>query len=93
MITKRLQFGKIEILPDGQIQLREDSIYEEDGKFITSTYHRRVLEPSDTHTETDPRLVEVIKVVWTKEVIDEFKKAKEARIKEFEASLGIKRDE
>ena len=76
MITKKTEFGMITILPDGQVQLREDSIYEDEGVEVARKYHRRVLEPDDTHTETDVRVVKVIDNFWTADVIREYKEKK-----------------
>lgn len=76
MISKRLEFGKVEILSDGVIQLREDTIYEEDGKLAFKQYHRRVLEPNNTHIETDKTVVGIINLKWTPEIIEEYKRKK-----------------
>lgn len=74
MITKRIQFGMISILLDGQIQLREDTIIEENGKELSRTYHRRVLSPGDdTSKETDGRIQVIAGLLWTPEVIKAFK--------------------
>lgn len=69
MITKRQVIGKIEILEDGQIQLREDTIIEEDGVELNRRYHRRVLEPGQDVSGETSRLRQVAGVVWTPEVI------------------------
>ncbi len=80
MLTERKIFGKIEILPDGQIQLREDTIVERDGVVLTSLYHRRVLEPDmDVTGETDRRLQSIIAAIWTPEVINEYRRVKAER--------------
>jgi len=78
MITERPALGVITILEDGQIQLREDIVIERDGVEINRLHHRRVLEPSSTHTETEPRLVRIIGAVWTTEVITEFRRRRQA---------------
>ena len=88
MITERTEFGKIEILADGQIQLREDTVIERDGVEISRLYHRRVLEPSETHTETNPRVRTAISAFWTPDVIEEFKRKKAQRERETLTALG-----
>ena len=67
---------KIEILEDGQIQVRRADRVLKDGHIIANTYHRHVLAPGDTVTDTDERLVAVANAVWTKDALDKFKKAK-----------------
>ncbi len=81
MITKRVEFGKIEILVDGQIQLREDTVIEEDGVELSRTYHRSILKPDmDPKTITDTRLSAIIPVLWTQAVIDAYNQKKPAPI-------------
>lgn len=82
MLTQRNIFGRIEVLTDGQIQLREDKVFEDNGVEVARTYRRRVLEPSATHNETDPRLVSIIAAVWTAEIIDAYKQEKQRRLDE-----------
>ena len=81
MITTRKELGVITILPDGQMNVREDTIIEDDGVEITRVFHRRVLEPDmDASKETNPRLKSVIDTLWTPEVVDSYMTAKEARL-------------
>jgi hypothetical protein len=76
MITKRRILSRIEILEFGHIQIQEQTILEEDGVELSRLNHRRVLTPgrNDPDRETDKRLREVLRVVWTPEVVDYAKK-------------------
>jgi len=78
-LSEKVIFGKIEILEDGQIQLREDIIVMRDNIEITRMFHRRVIEPDENHNETDSRLVSVINAIWTPEIITKYKRDKEGR--------------
>lgn len=69
MITKRLS-QVLTILEDGQIQLREDTIFEEDGIELFRQHHRRVLEPGQDVSAESKRIKDVSSVIWTQEVID-----------------------
>lgn len=60
---------KIEILEDGQIQVREATRVLRDGVVIATTYHRRVMSPADDVTKADKRVAAVAAVVWTPEVV------------------------
>lgn len=74
MITKRQEYAKIEILVDGQIQLRLDTVIEEDGIEISRTYHRSVLAPGDDISKvTDARIAVITPILWTQAVIDSYK--------------------
>lgn len=69
MITERNVVGKIEILENGCLQVRTDTIIERDGVEIARTYHRAVLEPDAQVNPNRPVLVgKVIDLVWTEEV-------------------------
>ena len=61
-ITKTTEIGKIEVVTEYKhLQVRMDTVYKEDGKEISRTFHRHVLVPFDsrvkdnkwTHTATD----------------------------------------
>jgi hypothetical protein len=81
MITKRTEIGKIEILSDGQIQVRRDTVIEEDGVELSRRYARFVLEPSsDTSGIPDNRVQRVGQVVWTPAVVAAYAAAKSARV-------------
>ena len=79
MLTKRVEYGMISFLQDNQVQVREDTVVEEDGVEISRTYHRTVLEPTVTPHVTDPRLLAILRAAWTPEVIEAFAIAKAAR--------------
>lgn len=87
MITERAILGKIEILEDGQIQLREDTIIERDGVEIARTGHRRVLEPTEVAPADSKRLADVATAVWTSEVIQTYRDKKRQAQVEFD-TLG-----
>lgn len=76
MLTERTTVGKIEILEDGQMQLRIDTVIEKDGVEISRLYHRGVLEPGQDISTQDPRVQTVCDVLWTPRVIEDYKTAK-----------------
>lgn len=81
MVTERQEFGKIEILPDGQIQLRNDTVIERDGLEIIRLPHRSVLEPVENPSHENLRLDSILKLLWTKEVVDEYNRRKAERLR------------
>ena len=68
----------MEVLEDGQIQVRKITRVLKDGVEIAQQYHRHVLEPGQDTTKEADRVKAVAATVWTKEVVDEFKAKKEA---------------
>ena len=55
-ITKRTQHT-VTVLSDGQLQVREETIIEEDGVELTRTYHRSVVDVGDD-VSTAPAIVQ-----------------------------------
>jgi hypothetical protein len=66
-IAKRTEIGSIEVLPKGQIQVRTDTIIEEDGVQLGKSYHRHVLEPGSDISQQDQRVKDVAVIVHTDE--------------------------
>jgi len=66
MITKNQFIDQIEVLADGQLQVREAIVISEDGQELGRSFHRYVLDPATDTTDqiTDPRLLAVATAVW-----------------------------
>jgi hypothetical protein len=64
-LTERTEIGQMTILPDGQIQVRKDTVIERDGIEINRQYHRHVVDPLDDITNEDQRVKDVAGVVHT----------------------------
>ena len=92
-ITKEIVEDKIEIVGDYKaIQIREATIIKEDGKELTRSFHRKVLQcvssvknddDSFTHTDTDvsgesSEVQAIANAVWTDSVKAAKKTANEA---------------
>jgi urease accessory protein UreE len=60
---------KIEVLLQGQIQVRRRDQVLKDGTEIAATYHRHVLSPGDDLSNEDPRVAAIAEATWTPEVI------------------------
>lgn len=63
-ITECSVIDKIEVLENGQIQVRQANKVLKDGVEIAKSYHRSVLAPGDDLTNQDPRVVAVALAVW-----------------------------
>ena len=82
MLKKQISYD-LNITELGHIQVRRITRIMEDGVEISKTYHRHVLSPGDDLSGQDERVIAVSEVVWTPEVIKEYKK----KIKALEATL------
>ena len=83
-LTKKIEIGSIEVLPMGQIQVRTDTIVEEDGVQVSKSYHRHVVQPDDDTTNEDQRVKDVVNVVHTPEVKKNWKEHLEHQARERE---------
>ena len=59
----------IDVLPDGQIQVRKATRILRDGVEISKAYHRHVVSPGQDLSLEDPRVAEIGAVVHTAEAI------------------------
>jgi hypothetical protein len=74
MLTEQTVIDRMEILEDGQIQVRQARVIYDDGKEISRTFHREVLDPGAPPAnlaEKDARIQAVAEAVWTPEVVAE----------------------
>ena len=74
-LTENELVDSIDVLPDGQIQVRKATRIFRDGEEISKSYHRHVVSPGDDLSKEDPRVAEIGAVVHTAEVIAAFKAA------------------
>ena len=63
---------KIEVLLNGQIQVRRKDQVLKDGVEIAATYHRHVVNPGDDTSAEDPRVAAIAAVTWTDEIIEAY---------------------
>lgn len=78
MLEKKVVIDKIEVLEDGQIQVRQATKITEDGKEISKAYHRHVLAPGESLTGQDAKVAAIAGVVWTPTVITAYKATTQA---------------
>jgi len=76
-LTERQVIGSREVLPDGQIQIRTDTVIERDGIEISRTYHRHVLAPGDPITSEDPSVQRIAMAEHTPAKVAAFKAAQQ----------------
>ncbi len=86
-LTKKTLVDKIEVLEMGQVQVRTATKVLEDGKELSRSFHRHVLEPctkaSGSWADTDisgedARVQAVANATWTDAVKTDFKNMKDA---------------
>ena len=79
-LTEDSVVDSIEVLLDGQIQVRKANRVFRDGVEISKTFHRHVVHPGDDLALEDSRVAEIGTVVHTAEVIAAYKAAQAAAL-------------
>tara|TARA_Y100001951_G_C11269395_1_gene257721 strand:+ start:321 stop:572 length:252 start_codon:yes stop_codon:yes gene_type:complete len=76
-LTEDSVIDSIDVLLDGQIQVRRATRIFRDGVEISKAYHRHVVSPGEDLSLEDPRVATIGAAVHTPEVIAAFKAAQE----------------
>lgn len=72
-LTERIEIGRREVLADGQIQVRTDTVIEKDGVEISRAFHRHVLAPGQDLSKEHQCVVQLAKAEWTPEVVKAYR--------------------
>jgi hypothetical protein len=67
-LTERTEIDQIEIVRDWNIQVRQATIIERDGEFVSNTFHRWVLNPDSDISDQEQKVKDICNVAWTPEV-------------------------
>ena len=78
-LTERTEISRREVLADGQIQVRTDTVIERDGVEISRSFHRHVVVPGQDVSGQDASVQTVANAVHTAEVIAAYRAAEAAR--------------
>jgi len=80
-LTERTEIDKIEVVNDWNIQVRQATVIERDGEFVSRTFHRWVLTPDMDISGQEQKVQDICNAAWTDEVKAAYKtfKAEQAR--------------
>jgi hypothetical protein len=68
MLTESKNIDQIEVTNDWNIQVRQATIIERDGEFVSRTFHRWVLTPDSDISGQEQKVQDICNVAWTPEV-------------------------
>jgi hypothetical protein len=68
MLIERTEIDKIEIVGDWNIQVRQATVIERDGDFVSRTFHRWALTPDDDISGQEQKVQDIANAAWTNEV-------------------------
>jgi hypothetical protein len=67
-LTERTEIDQIEIVGGWNIQVRQATIIERDGEFVSRTFHRWSLTPDMNITDQEQKVQDICNAAWTNEV-------------------------
>ena len=67
-LTESTKIDQIEVVADWNIQVRQATIIERDGEFVSSTFHRWVLTPDMDISDQEQKVKDIANAAWTPEV-------------------------
>jgi hypothetical protein len=67
-LTENTSIDRIEVVENGIIQVRQATIIERDGEFVSRTFHRWVLTPDSDISDQEQKVQDICNVAWTPEV-------------------------
>ena len=68
-LTERTFIDQIEVVRDWNIQVRQCTIIERDGQFVSNTFHRWVLKPDQDISGQEQKVQDICHAAWTPEVM------------------------
>jgi hypothetical protein len=67
-LTERTEIDRIELVGSWTIQVRQATIIERDGEFVSRTFHRWVLQPDSDISSQEQKVQDIANAAWTDEV-------------------------
>ena len=67
-LTEKIEIDRIEVVDMGIIQVRQATIIERDGQFVSRTFHRWVLNPDSDISGQEQKVQDICNAAWTPEV-------------------------
>lgn len=67
-LTETTKIDQIEVVNDWNIQVRQATIIERNGEFVSRTFHRWVLTPDSDISAQEQKVKDIANAAWTPEV-------------------------
>lgn len=74
-LEKVVRVDLVEVVENGAVQVRTKTAILEDGKEISSKFHRHVIAPGDDYSAEDDRVKAICAATHTAEVVAAYKAA------------------
>jgi hypothetical protein len=67
-LKESTKIDQIEVVNDWNIQVRQATVIERDGEFVSRTFHRWVLTPDMDISGQEQKVQDICNAAWTQEV-------------------------
>lgn len=67
-LTENTQIDRIEVVDNGLIQVRQATVIERDGEFVSRSFQRWVLTPDMDVSGQEQKVQDICNAAWTPEV-------------------------
>jgi hypothetical protein len=67
-LTERTEIDRVEVVNSWIIQVRQATVIERDGEFVSRTFHRWVLTPDMDISGQEQKVQDICNAAWTNEV-------------------------
>ncbi len=67
-LTEKIEIDRIEIANQWNIQVRQATVIERNGEFVSRTFHRWVLTPDMDISDQEQKVQDICNAAWTNEV-------------------------
>jgi len=80
-LTENTSIDQIEIVADWNIQVRQATVIERDGDFVSRTFHRWVLTPDSDISNQEQKVKDICNAAWTDAVKAAYETFKEEQVR------------
>ena len=67
-LTETTKIDRIEVVNNWNVQIRQATVIERDGEFVSSSFHRWVLTPDMDISNQEQKVQDIANAAWTDEV-------------------------
>jgi hypothetical protein len=88
-LTEKIEIDRIEVVGGWTIQVRQATVIEREGEFVSRTFHRWSLTPDSEISSQEQKVKDICNAAWTPEVkadYEAFKAEQAARIAALEGA-------
>lgn len=79
MFEEKVTIDRIEVMENGNVQVRTKTAFLKNGNQISASFHRHVVFPGEDYSKEDTRVQSICAAMHTAEVIAAYKAAQAAK--------------